>query len=131
MTHMANDADYGHKCIDSDIPGVNGSAVIGHPGPARVTSSIWVYEWSDADEDPAEGASAPMDFAEALAQLVSFVHAGDLEAALEDRGVEMLAVEEDKALARLLRAAEHAKAQGVRDRLLAQASRRIQAGPAK
>ena len=72
-----------------------------------------------------------MDFAEALAQLVSFVHAGDLEAALEDRGVEMLAVEEDKALARLLRAAEHAKAQGVRDRLLAQASRRIQAGPAK
>ena len=93
---MANDADYGHKCIDSDIPGVNGSAVIGHPGPARVTSSIWVYEWSDVDEGPAEGASAPMDFAEALAQLVSFVHAGDLEAALEDRGVEMLAVEEDK-----------------------------------
>ena len=131
MTHMAPGPEYGHKCVDTDMPGVNGSSVIGHPGRARVTSSIWAYEWSDDDAagpSTAEDPSAVLDFAKALHLLVSFVRAGELDQGVEDRGVEMLA-DGDAPLARLMHAVDLANVQGdfeARTSLLAHAARRIQ-----
>jgi hypothetical protein len=75
MTHMAPGPDYGHKCVDSDQPGVNGSAVIGRPGAARVTSSIWAYEWSDTEEGAPPAVETALDFAKSLHLLVSLVRA--------------------------------------------------------
>ena len=112
------------------MPGVNGSSVIGHPGRARVTSSIWAYEWSDDDAagpSTAEDPSAVLDFAKALHLLVSFVRAGELDHGVEDRGVEMLA-DGDAPLARLMHAVDLANVQGdfeARTSLLAHAARRI------
>ena len=125
LNHLAPGPEYGQKCVDSDMPGVNGSVVIGKPGRNAVTSSIWVYEWDDDDsaEDGLDLSVVDV-MAEALMTLSGFGEAGHFSVQQERAGVEML-LGGDAALATLLRAAELEKREAVRYRLVGHAIRHI------